>query len=208
MELVNRELRPLEPGDPRQIGDYRLMACVGAGGMGKVYLGRSRDDRPVAVKLIRAEFANDPSFRERFRREAIAAARIEGVRTARVHGADLEGSRPYLVTDLIEGPTLDDFIRVHGAITDTALLCALAIGLLEALVAIHTADVVHRDLKPGNVILARDGPKVVDFGIAQALELTAITQAGTIVGSPAWMAPEQLEASGVTAAADVFAWAS
>lgn len=190
------------------MGSYQLVARLGAGGMGAVYLGRSSEGQPVAVKVIRPEFSDDPSFRERFRREALAAARIAGVCTARVHCADLDGSRPYLVTDFIKGPTLHGYVETRGPITDRALLRALAVGLLEALVAIHAASIVHRDLKPGNVILAADGPKVVDFGIAYALELTSITHADTIVGSPAWMAPEQLETSDVTAAADVFAWAS
>ena len=206
--MVDQALRPLEPSDPRQMGSYQLVARLGAGGMGAVYLGRSSEGQPVAVKVIRPEFSDDPSFRERFRREALAAARIAGVCTARVHCADLDGSRPYLVTEFIKGPTLHGYVETQGPITDRALLRALAVGLLEALVAVHAASIVHRDLKPGNVILAADGPKVVDFGIAHALELTAITHAGTIVGSPAWMAPEQLETSDVTAAADVFAWAS
>jgi serine/threonine protein kinase len=205
---LSRRLLPLESHDPKRIGAYRLVARLGAGGMGTVYLGRSSDDQPVAVKLIRPELADDPGFRERFRREAIAAARIDGVCTARVHGAELEGSRPYLVTEFIDGPTLQDFIQMHGPMTDPTLLRALAIGLLEALVAVHAANVVHRDFKPANVILASDGPKVVDFGIAHALEFSAITHAGTIIGSPAWMAPEQLQTSAVTAAADIFAWAS
>lgn len=206
--MVHQALTPLEPGDPRKMGSYQLVARLGAGGMGAVYLGRSSEGQQVAVKVIRPELSDDPSFRERFRREALAAARIAGVCTARVHCADLDGSRPYLVTDFIKGPTLHGYVETQGPITDRALLRALAVGLLEALVAIHAASIVHRDLKPGNVILAADGPKVVDFGIAHALELTSITHAGTIVGSPAWMAPEQLETSDVTAAADVFAWAS
>lgn len=202
-----RKLQPLGTNDPTRLGGYLLLGQVGAGGMGNVYVGRSDDNRLVAIKVIRAEFAGDPVFRARFRREAQAASLVEGICTARVHGADLDSARPYLVTDFIEGPTLHDYVERRGPIRDERLLHALAIGLLEAVTAIHDAGVVHRDLKPANVILASDGPKVIDFGIAHASDLTSITVAGTIMGSPAWMAPEQLETNEVTAAADVFAWA-
>ena len=201
-------LAPLQAADPTQLGGYRIVGRLGEGGMGIVYCGRSADGETAAIKVIRPEYANEAAFRARFRREVQAALRVAGTCTARVLGADTEGSRPYMVTQFVEGPTLQQFVDQRGPITNVALLRALALALAEALMAIHDAGVVHRDLKPSNVILARSGPKVIDFGVARAFDATALTQAGAVVGTPAWMAPEQLRGGTISPCTDVFSWGS
>lgn len=201
-------LAPLQAADPTQLGGYRISGRLGEGGMGIVYFGRSADGETAAIKVIRPEYANEAAFRTRFRREVQAAIRVAGTCTARVLGADTESSRPYMVTQFVEGPTLQHFVDQRGPITSVPLLRALALGLAEALMAIHEAGVVHRDLKPSNVILARSGPKVIDFGVARAFDATAMTQAGAVVGTPAWMAPEQLRGGTISPCTDVFSWGS
>jgi hypothetical protein len=196
-------VQALESGDPQQVGGYRLLARLGAGGMGRVYLARSRGGRRVALKVIRAELADDPDFRARFAREVASARAVGGAFTVAVLDADAEADTPWLATEYVAGPALSEAVREHGPLPADSVR-ALAAGLAEALVAIHRAGVVHRDLKPANVLLAADGPRVIDFGISRAMEATELTRTGVIVGSPGFMSPEQIEGSPVTPATDVF----
>ncbi|RKT19549.1 serine/threonine protein kinase [Streptomyces sp. 1114.5] len=194
----------LQPTDPRQVGRYRITGLLGAGGMGRVYLGQSPSGRAVAVKVVRPELAQDPEFRRRFAREVASARRVNGFFTAAVVDADPEGATPWLATAYVPGMPLDQAIATHGPWPVDSVR-ALGAGLAEALEAVHAADLVHRDLKPSNVLLAPDGPRVVDFGISVAAEATALTRTGMIVGTPGFMAPEQLTGAPVTPATDVFA---
>lgn len=194
----------LESGDPRQVGPYRIVGRLGAGGMGRVYLGRSPGGRAIAVKVIRPEMTDDPQFRQRFAREAVAARAVSGAFTAAVVDADPYGDPPWLATVHVAGISLDDTIARHGPLPESSLL-ALGAGLSEALQAIHAAGLVHRDLKPSNVLLAPDGPKVIDFGIAISAGSSSLTRSGVVVGTPAFMSPEQLTGGRASAPADVFA---
>src|SRR5690348_5483137 len=172
--------------------------------MGRVFLGVSPGGRPVAVKAIRAELAADPEFRSRFGREVAAARRVSGVFTAQVVDADVDGPVAWMATAYVPGPSLSDAVESHGPLPEASLL-ALAAGLAESLGAIHAAGVVHRDLKPSNVLLAEDGPRVIDFGISRAAaEATALTQTGLVVGSPGFMSPEQAMGNDVGPPSDVF----
>ncbi|HEV2254096.1 MAG TPA: serine/threonine-protein kinase [Streptosporangiaceae bacterium] len=191
--------------DPPRVGSYHLLARLGAGGMGVVYLASGQDGRPVALKLLRPEMSDDAEFRKRFSREVTALHRVQGVCTVRVIDADTTAARPYLVTEYAEGPSLAEYVESRGPM-DPKMLYGLATGLAEALTAIHAAGIVHRDLKPSNVLLTPGGPKVIDFGIAQVLEATAVTRAGMTVGSAGYMAPEQIMGRAGTAA-DLFSWA-
>ncbi|MFF2852249.1 PQQ-binding-like beta-propeller repeat protein [Streptomyces sp. NPDC058001] len=191
-------------GDPWQVGPYRVVGRLGSGGMGRVYLARSPGGRAVAVKTIRPELAEDPEFRRRFAREAEAARAVSGAFTAAVVDADPYGDPPWLATVHVAGMSLADAVERHGPLPPATVL-ALGAGLAEALQAIHAASLVHRDLKPSNVLLAPDGPKVIDFGIALTAGSSSLTRAGVVVGTPAFMAPEQLTAAGAGAPADVFA---
>jgi eukaryotic-like serine/threonine-protein kinase len=193
----------LQPADPRAIGPYRLVGRLGEGGMGQVFLGVSPGGRPVAVKAIRAELAADPQFRARFGREVAAARRVGGVYTAMVVDADVDGPVPWLATVYVAGPSLAEAVDGDGPLPEVALL-ALAAGLAESLSAIHAAGVVHRDLKPSNVLLAEDGPRVIDFGISQAAESSALTQTGVVVGSPRFISPEQAVGGEVGPPSDIF----
>jgi len=176
---------PLLPGDPEEIGSYQMLGRLGAGGMGTVFLGRAPGGALVAVKVIRPELAGRAAFRTRFRREADAARRVARFCTASVLDADIEGERPYIVTEYIAGPDLEKVVTERGPLTGSAL-DALAVGVLTALTAIHGTGIVHRDLKPGNVLLSETGPKVIDFGIAGALEpSTRLTATHQWVGTPA-----------------------
>ena len=159
----------LQPDDPREIGPYRLLGQLGSGGMGQVFLGMSAGGRPIAVKVIRTELATDPDFRARFRGEVAAAQKVSGLFTALVVDADLDGPMPWLATAYVAGPSLTEAVRGHGPLPVRSLM-ALAAGLAEGLGAIHATGVVHRDLKPSNVLLAEDGPRVIDFGISEAAE--------------------------------------
>ncbi|MFJ9345505.1 LamG-like jellyroll fold domain-containing protein [Streptomyces sp. NPDC101237] len=195
----------LEPGDPRSVGEYQLLGRLGAGGMGRVFLGRSPGGRSVAVKVVHAELvAGQHEFRSRFRREVEAARRVSGAFTAPVVDADPDAPLPWLVTSYIAGPSLEDAVAARGPLAADAVL-RLAAGLAEALISIHAAHLVHRDLKPSNVLLADDGPRVIDFGIARSVESETITRAGLMIGSPGFMSPEQVEGGEVTGAGDVFA---
>jgi Protein kinase domain len=197
-------LVPLRDGDPARIGRFRLTARLGAGGMGIVYLGEAKDCGQVAVKVVRPEVGDDQEFRARFSREVALLTRVQGLCTVRVIEADTESVSPFLVTEYASGPSLSEHIKSDGPL-GSDMLYGLATGLAEALVAIHAAGVVHRDLKPGNVLLTREGPKVIDFGIAQALDGTVLTQTGMTVGSPGFMAPEQVTGKPAQPA-DIFAW--
>ena len=197
-------MQAIESGDPQQVGGYRLLARLGAGGMGRVYLARSRGGRRVALKVIRAELADDPDFRARFAREVASAKAVGGAFTVAVLDADAQAETPWLATEYVPGPALSQAVREHGPLPAESVR-ALAAGLAEALVAIHRAGVIHRDLKPSNVLLAADGPRVIDFGISRAVEATELTRTGVIVGSPGFMSPEQIEGTPpVTPATDVF----
>ena len=196
---------PLRETDPTRVGSYQLLARLGAGGMGVVYLASGQDGRPVALKVLRPEMADDAEFRTRFSREVTALTRVRGVCTVRVLDADTTSARPFLVTEYAEGPSLAEYVDSRGPM-DPQMLYGLATGLAEALTAIHAAGIVHRDLKPSNVLLTAGGPKVIDFGIAQMLDATAVTRAGMTVGSAGYMAPEQIMGRAGTAA-DIFSWA-
>lgn len=191
--------------EPRRIGEYEVVARIGSGGMGVVYRAVGPGGLPVAVKVIRPELTEDSAFRARFRREVAACQRVVGPFTARVLDADPDAHQPYLVTEYIDGPSLDAHVREHGPLSAVATR-ALAFGLAEALTAIHDAGVIHRDLKPSNVLLSSDGPRVIDFGIARATDATQLTGSDSVVGTPAWMAPEQLSGASDTRAIDVFMW--
>ncbi|MCC0100273.1 protein kinase [Streptomyces flavotricini] len=200
-------MKPLETGDPTSLGEgrYRLVGRLGQGGMGVVYLGRSRSGRAVAIKVVRPELSTEPGFKRRFADEVAAARRVGGFHTAPVVDADPDGEPAWLVTAFVPGPTLQAVLaRVGSLPLDT--LTVLAAGLAEALDAIHRAGVIHRDLKPANIIVAEDGPRVIDFGIARALDGTSLTQTGMQVGTPGFLAPEQLTGGrALTPAVDMFA---
>ena len=171
--------------------------------MGQVFLGMSAGGRPIAVKVIRAELATDPEFRARFRREVAAAQKVSGLFTAAVVDADLDSPTPWLATAYVAGPSLTEAVRDHGSLPASMVL-ALAAGLAESLSAIHAAGVVHGDLKPSNVLLAEDGPRVIDFGISQAGEASAATGSNLLIGSPGFMSPEQVLGSDISPASDIF----
>ncbi|TDQ50243.1 serine/threonine protein kinase [Actinorugispora endophytica] len=194
---------PLENGDPERIGRYRLIGRLGAGGMGQVFFGRSAAGRAVAVKRIHPHLATDRSFRERFAREVTAARQVSGAFTAPVIDADPEGEVPWLVTSYVPSLPLDDAVRAHGPLPEASLR-VLAASLAEALTEIHRVGLIHRDLKPGNVLLSEDGPRVIDFGIARATEGTAATQ--SIIGTPGFMSPEQIQGARLTPKSDMFAY--
>ncbi|WP_406451228.1 serine/threonine protein kinase [Streptomyces sp. NBC_00876] len=191
-------------GLPESIGGYAVERELGAGGMGVVYLARSRGGRAVAVKVARSELATDPHFRERFRAEVEAARSVGGFHTAQVVDADPAAAAPWLATAYIPGPTLSALVEAEGPMGE-ARLRQLGAALAEALAAIHRCGLVHRDLKPGNIIMASDGPRVLDFGIARALESTRLTATGMAFGTPGFLAPEQAQGQQVGGAADVFA---
>ncbi|MFJ4825208.1 protein kinase [Streptomyces bacillaris] len=189
---------------PERIGGYAVERELGSGGMGTVYLARSRGGRTVAVKVARPELASDPHFRERFRAEVAAARSVGGFHTAPVVDADPAAEAPWLATAYVPGPTLSALLEAEGPM-DEARLRQLGAALAEALAAIHGCGLVHRDLKPGNIVMAPDGPRVLDFGIARALESTRLTATGTAFGTPGFLAPEQAQGLEVGGAADVFA---
>ncbi|MER6078499.1 serine/threonine-protein kinase [Streptomyces sp. NPDC001833] len=200
-------MEKLGPGDPQHIGSYRLLARLGAGGMGHVYLARSERGRTVAVKLVRAELAAQEEFRARFRQEVRNAQRVGGFWTAPVLDADTEAAVPWVATGYVAGPSLQRVVEHdHGPLPERSVRI-LAAGLAHALGNIHAAGIVHRDLKPSNVMLTIEGPRVIDFGIARALETLPgerLTQTGSLLGSPGFMAPEQVRGDRITPACDIF----
>ncbi|MDX2679366.1 serine/threonine-protein kinase [Streptomyces soliscabiei] len=201
-------MEKLGPGDPQRIGGYRLLARLGAGGMGQVYLARSDRGRTVAVKLVRRELAAREEFRARFRQEVRNAQRVGGFWTAPVLDADTEADVPWVATGYVAGPSLQQVVsHDHGPLPERSVRI-LAAGLAHALTNIHAAGIVHRDLKPSNVMVTIEGPRVIDFGVARALESVTgesrLTQPGAVVGSPGFLAPEQVRGDAVTPASDVF----
>ncbi|MGX1271393.1 serine/threonine-protein kinase [Streptomyces phaeoluteigriseus] len=209
-------MEKLGPGDPQRIGGYRLLGRLGAGGMGQVFLARSDRGRTVAVKLIRPELAAREEFRARFRHEVRNAQRVGGFWTAPVLDADTEAAVPWVATGYVAGPSLQQVVgHDHGPLPERSVRI-LAAGLAHALTNIHAAGIVHRDLKPSNVMVTIEGPRVIDFGVARALETVTgdggmtylgdggLTQTGAVIGSPGFMAPEQVRGDRITPACDVF----
>jgi serine/threonine protein kinase len=198
--LVDR----LQAGDPSQIGQFRLLGRLGEGGMGRVYLGQSPGGRKVAIKVMHPHYGNDPEFRRRFAREVAAARQVGGFHTAAVVGADPGADPPWMATAYIAGPSLAEAIAQHGPL-DQAEVRELGAALAEGLAAIHECGLIHRDLKPGNVILAEDGPRIIDFGIAKGADATALTGSSAVIGTLRYMSPEQLNGHELTPQSDVFA---
>jgi Protein kinase domain/Domain of unknown function (DUF4352) len=204
--VVEQTTSPLRPGDPETIGPYRVASRVGSGGMGTVYLAHAADGRPVAVKVIRPELARDPAFRARFAAEIDAARRVTASCTARVLHAEPGATLPWFVTEYVDGVPLDRLVAEQGPLPSSSVE-GLAVGVAAALTAIHAAGLVHRDLKPANVLLSPFGPKVIDFGIARAMDAAgSVTLNGMVLGTPGWMAPEQLAGQPASPPGDVFAW--
>jgi serine/threonine protein kinase len=197
------ETSPLVAGDPDTVGQYQIVGRLGAGGMGRVYLGRTRGGRLVAVKVVYPQLAEDRDFRRRFAREVAAARQVSGLYTAGVIDADWKGDPAWLATAYVPGGSLSDAVAEHGPWPLVSVL-ALGAGLAEALEEIHKAGVVHRDLKPSNVLLAADGPRLIDFGIARASDASQLTRTGTRVGTPGYMSPEQVVGKPVGSPSDVF----
>ena len=200
-------LEGLKSWDPANVGPFKLLGVLGNGGFGRVYLGQAPDGQRVAVKVIKPDLAEDPEFRARFGREVSAARKVGGQFTARVVDADTDGEELWLATEYISGPTLREAVAVQGPLAESSVL-ALAAGLAEALDAIHAAGLVHRDLKPDNVLLAYDGPRVIDFGIARVAGASTLTGTGVLMGTLAYMSPEQAIGLAVGPPSDVFSLAS
>ncbi|MFF8775220.1 serine/threonine-protein kinase [Kitasatospora sp. NPDC015120] len=197
-------MEPLAADDPRQVGGYRLLRRLGAGGMGRVYLGRSTGGRTVAVKVVRRDLAGDAEFRARFRQEVAAARRVGGTWTPPVLDADTGSGQPWVATGYVAGPALTTAVREFGPLPEPAVR-TLGVGLAAALAHVHGLGLVHRDVKPSNVLLTLDGPRLIDFGIARALDATsALTRSGQVFGSPGFMSPEQANGLPAGPAGDVF----
>lgn len=193
----------LRPTDPARIGGHRLLGRLGAGGMGVVYLGRTDAGALAAIKVILPEHAGDEEFRTRFRREAEAARRVDSPWAVSVTGADTEGERPWLATEFVPGPTLAEVVARRGPLPVRSVML-LGRLLARALTAVHAAGLVHRDVKPGNVLLTAGGPQLIDFGIARAADATALTATGLVVGTPGFLPPEQASGNTAGPAGDVF----
>ncbi|MFD6096135.1 serine/threonine-protein kinase [Nocardiopsis flavescens] len=191
--------------DPARIGPYRLLKRLGAGGMGVVYAAHDASGEPVAVKLIHPEYSADAEFRARFAREVDLLRRVGGACAVPLLAADTEAERPWLVTPLVRGLTLSAYMRKHGPLPDR-LLTGLAAGVAEALVQIHAVGIAHRDLKPANIVLSPEGPRVLDFGVARAVDQTALTRTGSVMGSPGWISPDHYQGRPTSTADDIFAW--
>ncbi|MEU9449450.1 protein kinase [Streptomyces sp. NPDC048277] len=200
---MNMAMMRLRREDPRVVGSFRLHRRLGAGGMGVVYLGSDKKGQRVALKVIRPDLAEDQEFRSRFAREVSAARRIRGGCTARLVAADLDAERPWFATQYVPGPSLHDKVADEGPL-GAAEAASVGAALSEGLVAVHEAGVVHRDLKPSNILLSPKGPRIIDFGIAWATGASTLTHVGTAVGSPGFLAPEQVRGAAVSPATDVF----
>ncbi|GAB3712054.1 serine/threonine-protein kinase [Nocardiopsis oceani] len=196
----------LIPADPSEIGPYQTLNRLGAGGMGVVYAAQAKDGTLVAVKVIHPEFAADPDFRGRFAREVDMLGRVGGACAVPLLEADTEGAHPWLATPLVRGLTLNAYLRENRGPLPSGLLHGLAAGIAEALAQIHAAGVVHRDLKPANIVVSPDGPRVLDFGIARALDQTALTRTGSVLGSSGWISPAHYRGEPISTADDIFAW--
>ncbi|PSM44612.1 serine/threonine protein kinase [Streptomyces dioscori] len=196
-------MEPLHSSDPAHIAGYRILGRLGAGGMGVVLLGRSQGGALVAIKLIRAEYADDAAFRARFRREVSIARQVRNRWAVPVVDADTEAAAPWLATEFVPGPALSDAVGAGTPFPEHSVR-ALGALLAEALEAVHAAGMVHRDVKPGNVLLALDGPRLIDFGIARALDDTVLTATGTVVGSPGFLSPEQAQGRRIGPPSDIF----
>ena len=205
METDGARLAPLALDDPDEIGAFRLIGRLGAGGMGVVYFGRDASGYPAAIKTVRAEYAADPGYRARFAREVDLAQRVRGRCIAPLLAAGPDDDRPWLAVAYVPGPTLHSYLAEHGPLRGGDLT-AFAAGLAEALAAIHREGIVHRDLKPENVILSPEGPKVLDFGIAQALDEVSMTRMDMVVGTPGWISPERYDGHRAGPASDMFCW--
>ncbi|GAA2300124.1 hypothetical protein GCM10010149_56400 [Nonomuraea roseoviolacea subsp. roseoviolacea] len=197
--------QPLMDDDPRRLGPYDITARLGEGGQGVVYLGRTATGEQVAVKLLHHGLLSDPEARTRFLREVELARRVARFSTAPVLHADLAGQRPYIVSEYVPGPSLRELVTGEGPRRGAALE-RLAISTATALAAIHRAGILHRDFKPANILMGPEGPVVIDFGIARALDAPGVSSTGSTMGTPSYLAPEQLGGEAVTEAADVFAW--
>jgi serine/threonine protein kinase/WD40 repeat protein len=197
-------VNPLKAGDPEVVGGYRLLGRLGVGGMAQVFLGASPGGRKVAVKIIRPEYADDAEFRRRFAREIAAVRQVGGFHTAQVVDADPDADPPWMVTAYIPGPSLSEAVARRGPLSP-AEVRELGASLAEGLTAIHACGLIHRDLKPGNIILGPDGPRIIDFGIARAANASQLTTVNALIGTYGYMAPEQLGRKEVTARSDVFA---
>ncbi|HEV6952694.1 MAG TPA: serine/threonine-protein kinase [Promicromonospora sp.] len=198
------QIHPLDADDPQELGGYPLIGRIGAGGMGVVYLARTRTGRKLAMKAILKDYVRDPEFRTRFRRETAAAMKVRGRHLATLIDADPDGEQPWMAVEYVEGPSLTTVVQQGGPLPEQDVRRVVA-GVAEALRAVHQAGIVHRDLKPSNILLGEEGPFVIDFGIAQASDSTALTRTGLKVGTPSFMAPEQVRGSLSTPAADVWA---
>ncbi|MFE1167451.1 serine/threonine-protein kinase [Nocardiopsis sp. NPDC058789] len=191
--------------DPTRIGPYQTLKRLGAGGMGVVYAAHAAGGELVAVKLIHPEYAADEEFRARFTREVELLRRVGGACAVPLLDADTDADRPWLVTPLVRGMTLSAYMRKHGALEEQ-LLIGLAAGVAEALAQIHEAGIAHRDLKPANIVLSPEGPRVLDFGVARAVDQTALTRTGSVMGSPGWISPDHYQGKPASTTDDIFAW--
>ncbi|XKK41488.1 serine/threonine protein kinase [Nocardiopsis sp. ARC36] len=199
-------MQPLASDDPRHIGRHRLLSRIGAGGMGRVYLARTPDGHLRALKVVKEDLAHDTGFRDRFAREVRAARRVRGPFTPAVTDADTDADVPWMATEYVPGPTLKEAVSANGPFPGPSLL-VLALGLARALETVHEAGLMHRDLKPGNILLSPRGPQVIDFGIARAVEGTVLTRTGQTFGTPAYTSPEQITGHGVSQLSDLFSLA-
>jgi Protein kinase domain len=204
-EGLRVSVQPVRPSDPDRLGRHRVLGRLGRGGMGVVYLADGPLGR-LAIKVVRAELADDPNFRARFQRELAACFRVGGRYAARLLDFDIAAEQPWLATEFLDAPTLGQCVQRDGTFSAPAQV-VLGTGLAEALVEIHSAGLVHRDLKPSNVMWSADGPKVIDFGVAAARDTQPLTTTGALIGTPGWLSPEQVTTGRVSAASDVFAWA-
>ncbi|MFE4256133.1 serine/threonine-protein kinase [Streptomyces sp. NPDC056910] len=203
--VVSSRVQPLQQGDPRSLGRYRVLGRLGSGGMGTVYAALGPSGERLAIKVVHPAYAENTEFRARFRREVQLSRRVAGPCLAAVHDAEVDAPAPWFATAFVPGPTLDQHVTDSGPMAG-ARLYALAAGTAAALSAIHEAGVVHRDIKPQNIILAPSGPVVLDFGIAHALDGTSVTRTGVMTGTPGWISPEHYRAGAVGPHGDIFAW--